>query len=102
MKVLLANRGNPDRDENHMRRLAHTPADCWAEACDFADASRICREYIEANHLGSGNWTGGAIMDEGEVVGRVSYNGKVWPDVPWSRDVEPLYDPAAVGRAPGL
>lgn len=45
----------------------------------FKDASRAVRHFIETNNLGSGNWTGGRIFDDQDrVVGRVSFNGRVW------------------------
>lgn len=44
----------------------------------FDEARRVCREFIEENDLGGGNWTGGQIWDDGAPVAYVSYNGRVW------------------------
>lgn len=44
----------------------------------YKDASRAVRHFVETNNLGGGNWTGGRIFDDGRLVGRVSYNGRVW------------------------
>lgn len=49
-----------------------------AEVSSFAEASRVCREYIEEHGLGGGNWTGGQIWEDGVPVAYVSYNGRVW------------------------
>ena len=49
----------------------------------LVDASAECLAYIERNGLGGGNWTGGEVRDGGEEIGRVSYNGRVWPPEPW-------------------
>lgn len=50
------------------------------------EAAKKCREYIERNNLGGGNWTGGAVFfhKDGsaltgmEQVATVSYNGRIW------------------------
>ena len=45
---------------------------------DLAEASAICRDYIERNDLGGGNWTGGLVSKDGKPFATVSYNGRVW------------------------
>ena len=42
------------------------------------DAIRACRQYISRNELGCGNWTGGDVFNNGEYIGRISYNGRFW------------------------
>ena len=42
-------------------------------------ASVMCRQYIEKNGLGGGNWTGGDVHRDGKLIARVSYNGRIWP-----------------------
>ena len=37
-----------------------------------------CREFIDEHDLGGGNWSGGEVYEEGTLVARVSYNGRVW------------------------
>jgi hypothetical protein len=54
----------------------------WIPVPDFAAASRVCREFIDSNFLGS-EWCGGRIVDvaTNKTVAKVSYNGRVWwPD----------------------
>ena len=35
----------------------------------------------------------GTIVDiDGNVIGRVSYNGRVWSPEPWTPDASPIYD----------
>jgi hypothetical protein len=48
------------------------------EAETMQSAARMCRDYIERNGLGAGNWTGGKVREGGKQVARVSYNGRVW------------------------
>lgn len=78
-RVLLANRGNPDYGQNSRRALLGTPADDWVAAQDLAEASAVCRRYIELHELGGGNWMGGRVVDaNGLTVARVAYNGRVF------------------------
>lgn len=77
-KLTLSSRGNPDFGQDPARSFPGV-ADRTVDVVDFAEASQECRSFIERNGLGGGNWTGGAITDAaGNVVGQVSYNGKVW------------------------
>ncbi len=96
--LLLANRGNPDRDQDPSRPLYGCPFDRHFPLPDsdpFPEASRLCREYITACDLGGGNWAGGAISgDLGEIVAHVSYNGKVWAGAEYVAGASPLYVPA--------
>ena len=74
--VILANCGNPDRGQDASRRLPGTVRKVVA-VDDFPAASKACRDYIEENDLGGGNWTGGDIRENGKVIAKVSYNGTV-------------------------
>ena len=43
------------------------------------EAAQKCREYIDENDLGGGNWSGGDVYDiNGKVIAHVTYNGRVW------------------------
>lgn len=65
----------------------------------YADASKICRSYIERENFGASEWNGGRISNSaekgrgrirsnsGKILARVSYNGKVWSGL------EVIYDP---------
>ena len=107
-RVTLASCGNPDYGQDPSQPLPGVP-DAVATIASLSratdrvplhvlvEASRICRQYIESNELGSGNWAGGDILNkDGQVVARVSYNGKVWP-VPdcdeHGKKLPPLYTP---------
>lgn len=69
---------NPDYDKADHRGSVRIKA--FRRTVDsFKDASRAVRHFIETNDLGSGNFTGGKIYgDDGQVIGRVSYNGRAW------------------------
>lgn len=89
MKVTLASVGNPDFGQVSGRSLPGVPRKTVSVA-DLAEASSVCRAYIVEYDLGGGNWAGGKITEGGTVVGRVSYNGRVWPAGEWTPDTKPL------------
>lgn len=99
LKVLLDNVGNPDRQQDPTRQLPGV-ARRWKKVEDFAAASKACRDYIALNDLGGGNWSGGEIVDaSNRPVGRVSYNGRVWPPGPDVVGQKPLW-PKEEARKP--
>jgi len=71
--LVLKSDNNPDFP-NDDRAITKTlvPVD------NSEQASNIVKEFIDDNNLGGGNWTGGKIFYDGENIGRVSYNGRVW------------------------
>lgn len=78
LQVELKASPNPDYDRPEHQATVRIKA--FRQSVDsFSDASRAVRRFINTNDLGSGNFTGGRLFDEaGKVVGRVSYNGRVW------------------------
>ena len=95
LTVTLSSVGNPDFDQDPSRSLPGVTGQ-RKRVDDLAHASRVCREYIEENGLGGGNWSGGDVFDEnGALVGKVSYNGRVWGPAGYTLNGKPLYDPAA-------
>jgi hypothetical protein len=43
------------------------------------DAALIAIAYRDTHNLGSGNWSGGQVLDEdGNEVFQISYNGRIW------------------------
>jgi hypothetical protein len=88
--VLLQSRGNPDFRQDPERPLS---PEVVVAVGSLAAAASACREYIGEWDLGGGNWTGGKITNRaGDVVGKVSYNGRVFSPGPW-QDARLLYDP---------
>jgi hypothetical protein len=77
--VVLSTRGNPDFGQNPRRPMIGVP-NTAALVASLAEASRVCREWIEGNQVGGGNWTGGKVTDRatGTVIAQVSYNGRTW------------------------
>ena len=78
-RVLLANRGNPDHGQDPDAPVYGTPADHFISADSLEQAAVKVREYIDENDLGGGNWVGGDVFLRGQRQGRISYNGRFWP-----------------------
>ena len=89
--VKLSNVGNPDHRQDSRRPLPETTCG-WAQVSTLKEAVELCRLYMSFYDLGSGNWSGGLITRnaDGVTVGRVSYNGRVWPDGPWTPDTKEI------------
>lgn len=95
LTVKLEAVGNPDFYQP-MGRLRGVPCKI-VKVPDYATASKMVLDFIEAHDLGGGNWSGGDINCRGCIVARVSYNGRVWAkDGPndWGQG-KLLYDPRA-------
>ena len=80
-EVHLSNYGNIDHDENPYLPLSGTESGIWVPCDSIEQAQRIAEEYRDDNDLGSGNWADPQVreVETGEVVGRISYNGRFWP-----------------------
>ena len=57
------------------------------------DASAKYRAFIEENGLGASGAGRCLIMQSGKVVGRVSYNGKVWEGNTHTPNATPIFQP---------
>lgn len=46
---------------------------------DWLEASRFVRTYIMVHGIGSSEFTGGQVYNEGQrKIGHISYNGRTW------------------------
>jgi len=78
MRVKLESVGNPDYGQNPNKPLWDAEPNRIVPVKSFKQASAECIKFIDENELGSGNWSGGDILnDEGKVIARVSYSGLV-------------------------
>lgn len=75
--VTLSSVGNPDHGQNPDHSLPGLKSSKVAVTTK-QEAAEACRKFIDDNQLGSGNWSGGDVFSEGNLVARVSYNGRVW------------------------
>jgi hypothetical protein len=76
-RVRLASVGNPDFGQDPTRQL-HGVESKFVNALSIADAAQKCREFIDKNDLGGGNWNGGQVYLGAECVAVISYNGRAW------------------------
>lgn len=58
----------------------------WTEASDFYAARR------DHSGLGASRFPDASVLLAGIPVGRISYNGRIWPPIPWQPDVQPIHD----------
>lgn len=73
--VTLHAPGNPD-----FRQYAPLGPSIMVSAETLAEISKLAMQYRHKYDLGGGNWAPSAVKDDtGEIVGAVSYNGKIWP-----------------------
>jgi hypothetical protein len=89
LQVVLSNVGNPDHRQDPEQPLPGVLNRIVA-AKDLAEASNLCRAYIEENDLGGGNWSGGLVLKDGNEFAKVSYNGRVW-GLPQRTDDKPIW-----------
>ena len=66
-KVTLGHAPNPDIAGGYWEEPVDARKALTVEVATFAEASALCRPYIERNHLGAGNWAGGKITAAGKV-----------------------------------
>jgi len=81
MITLILQNGSLKRDKfGYISQLNNIVKSTTVE--NFAEASKLIRDYIDYHDLGGSTFTGGAMYgDDGKYIGRVSYNGRVWdPD----------------------
>ena len=62
------------------------------EADDWADASRLFSERREESGLGASLFPDAILLLGGIPVGRISYNGRIWPLGEWRPDTTPIFD----------
>lgn len=84
LKVELSSVGNPDFGQDPDRPLYGAKKNKKVSVSSFEEASEVVNKFIHENDLGSGNWSGGAIFENGKQIAHVSYNGRVWEGTEWN------------------
>ena len=82
--------GNPDYGQNPNKppygvKVKTIKANTFAELLDKVV------EWQSDNDIGGGNWMQPALLLNGQVVGYMSYNGKVWADKSWTPNTKQIY-----------
>ena len=76
-EILLEAVPNEDFGKDDYSGTISIPAKKYP-AKSVQEARDMAIEFISENDLGSGNWSGGQIYQNGKPVAFVSYNGRVW------------------------
>jgi len=78
MILTLSSAGNPDHGQNPYEQMFGCEDNYTTIVNSFDEATEQCRNFIEKNGLGNGNWSGGKIFDDdNNLIAKVAYNGKV-------------------------
>jgi len=82
--------GNPDfgQDPN---KPPYGVKSTQLKAKNFEDLKTKVRKWMYVNDIGGGNWQDPPLLVDGEVVGYMSYNGKVWADRSWTPETRQIY-----------
>ena len=75
--VSLSAEPNPDYDEDTQEGSVNIPEQL-VPVKSVSEARNKVMQFISENDLGSGNWSGGQIFENGKPIAFVSYNGRVW------------------------
>lgn len=75
--VSLSAEPNPDFDEDSLEGSINIPEQL-VPVKSVSEARNKVMQFISENDLGSGNWSGGQIFENGRPIAFVSYNGRVW------------------------
>ena len=76
-EVTLSAEPNPDFDIDSHEANVSIP-EKRVKVDSLEEARDVVMNFIRNNDLGSGNWTGGAVYQNGEQIATISYNGRVW------------------------
>lgn len=63
------------------------------EVASLQQASEMfCAARDRSGEGASNTPTPTIVTADGRVIGRISYNGRIWPDETWTTDSRPLFD----------
>ena len=77
MKVKLKHCANIDINGGYYGK-APRENNIYVEVNNLEEASETCKNWIHKYGLGSGNWIGGQVYENGKQIARISYNGRAW------------------------
>ena len=82
--------GNPDHGQNPSKP-PYGVRNTKIKAKTYDSLLDQVREWQSDNDIGGGNWQNPPLVVDGEVVGYMSYNGKVWADRSWMPKTKQIY-----------
>lgn len=82
MIVILGSEINPDHDFDYNRAIEEQQV----EVNSLEEAQKVCARFIAETGIGGGNWSGGAVWEDGVKIAYISYNCRVWtPEEDWQQ-----------------
>lgn len=89
-EVKLSSCGNIDIGQNPSKPLFGVPSISY-QFDSIEECQSSVRDYIDKYDLGSGNWSGGNVYENGKYIGLISYNGRFWEkDTKYGKEREDL------------
>jgi len=82
--------GNPDFGQDP-RKPPYGVRVKKIKAKTYDELKTLVREWMSDNGIGGGNWQDPPLLVNGEVVGYMSFNGKVWADRNWTPETKQIY-----------
>jgi len=81
-RIILRSVGNPDLGQDPYQPMSPTEE---IMVDTLQQAAEAARAYIDRYHLGGGNFPSPHVFKGGQVVARISYNGRIWlpPESGW-------------------
>ncbi|MFQ5642329.1 MAG: hypothetical protein ACE5FQ_01380 [Thiogranum sp.] len=77
MEVILASCGNPDHFQDPDQPMYGCENNSRLAVNSLEEASLKCKDFINRNYLGSGNWAGGEVFEGNKCIAKISYNGNI-------------------------
>jgi hypothetical protein len=74
--------GNPDRNQGEWEET-HT-----LSASDMKTLRKVVNDFQRDNDVGGGNWGNAELLEDGRMIGHMSYNGRVWKGKYWEENRE--------------
>jgi hypothetical protein len=82
--------GNPDYGQDP-KKPPYGVRVITLKSHSYEDLIAQVKEWQSENDIGGGNWMNPSVSIDGEVIGYMSYNGKVWADKSWSPETRQIY-----------
>ena len=75
MEVILASCGNPDHYQDPYQPMWGCQDNRKVEVESIEEAVQICLQFVKRNDLGGGNWIGGQVLKNKEIIAKIELSG---------------------------
>ena len=87
MEVKLASCGNPDHFQDPDQPMYGCESNHVVTVNTIEEASEECKKFIKRNDLGGGNWIGGDVYVDNELIAKIAYNGRIFPKPEYTHEI---------------